>query len=117
MYYCLTFKKHKKMNGTVEFIETKSALDFMKSIGATNLNIQQGDKKIPYIGFNNSSKTTAMLSSKVTAVTAHNIHQLQVSWVEGTNENGKAVKGYLLHRAGTPAEVLSTFSVADMATI
>ena len=49
------------MNGTVEFIETKSALDFMESIGATNLNIQQGDKKIPYIGFNNSSKTTAML--------------------------------------------------------
>jgi hypothetical protein len=104
-------------NNSVEFIETKSALDFMKSIGATNLNIQQGDKKVPYIGFNNSSKTTAMLSSKVTALTAHNIHELQVSWVEGTNENGKAVKGYLLHRTGKPAEILSTFSVADMATI
>jgi len=104
-------------NNSVEFIETKSALDFMKSIGATNLNIQQGDKKVPYIGFNNSSKTTAMLSSKVTAVTAHNIHELQVSWVEGTNENGKAVKGYLLHCAGKPAEILSTFSVADMATL
>ena len=105
------------MQNTVEFFETKSVLEFMKSIGATNLNIQQGDKKVPYIGFNNSSKTTAMLSSKVTAVTPQNAGELQVSWVEGTNDNGKAVKGYLLHRAGTPAEVLSTFSVADMATI
>lgn len=104
-------------SNSVEFIETKSALEFMKSIGATNLNIQQGDKKIPYVGFNNSTKTTAMLSSKVTEVTAHNIHELQVSWVEGTNDNGKYVKGYLLHRVGKPAEILSTFSVADMATI
>jgi hypothetical protein len=101
----------------VEFFETKSALEFMQSIGATNLNIQQGEKKVPYVGFNNSSKTTCMKSSKITAVTADNIRELQVSWVEGTNDNGVAVKGYLLHRAGTPAEIISTFSIADMATI
>ncbi len=101
----------------VEFFETKTLIEFMQGIGASNLNIQQGEKKVPYVGFNNSSKTTCMLSSKVTAVTASNVRDLQVSWVEGTNDNGKPVKGYLLHRAGTPAEILSTFSVADMATI
>ena len=101
----------------VEFIETKSAIEFMQSIGASNLNIQQGDKKVPYVGFNNKSKTTCMLSSKVTAVTPQNIHELQVSWVEGTNDNGVMVKGYLLHRVGKPAEILSTFSLADVAAI
>jgi hypothetical protein len=58
-----------------------------------------------------------MLSSKVTAVTAANIRDLQVSWVEGTNDNGVSVKGYLLHRVGTPAEIISTFSLADVAAI
>lgn len=101
----------------VQFFETKSVIEFMKDLGATNLNIQQGTKKVPYIGFNDGSKTTCMLSSKVTAVTADNVRDLQISWVEGTNDNGVSVKGYLLHRAGTPAEILSTFSVADMATI
>jgi hypothetical protein len=101
----------------VQFSETVSAIEFMQSIGATNLNIQQGSKKVPYVGFNNKSNTTCMLSSKVTAVTAANIRDLQVSWVEGTNDNGVSVKGYLLHRAGTPAEIISTFSLADVAAI
>ncbi len=89
----------------------------MQSIGATSLNIQQGEKKVPYVGFNDSSKTTTMLSSKVSAVTAQNVNELQVSWLEGTDDRGISVKGYLLHRAGTPAEVLSTFSLADVAVI
>ena len=101
----------------VQFFETKSAIEFMKSIGATNLNIQQGEKKVPYVGFNDSAKTTTMLSKQVTAVTAENIHSLQVSWLEGVDDRGISVKGYLLHRAGTPAEVLSTFSLADVAVI
>lgn len=105
------------MENKMEFLETKSVLDFMNSIGATNLNIQQGDKKIPYVGFNNSSKTTALLSSKISNITAANVRDVQVSWIEGINEKGIAIKGYLVHRVGTPAEVLSTFSVADMATI
>lgn len=101
----------------VEFFETKSVIEFMNSIGATNLNIQQGEKKVPYVGFNNSSKTTCMLSKQVTAVTANNVRDLQVSWIEGTDDKGITVKGYLLHRAGTPAEVISTFSIADVAVL
>lgn len=101
----------------VQFTETKSLAQFMQSIGATSLNIQQGEKKVPYVGFNDSSKTTTMLSSKVSAVTAENVRDLQVSWLEGTDDRGISVKGYLLHRAGTPAEVLSTFSLADVAVI
>jgi hypothetical protein len=101
----------------VQFTETKTLAQFMQSIGATSLNIQQGEKKVPYVGFNDSSKTTTMLSSKVSAVTAQNVHELQVSWLEGTDDRGISVKGYLLHRAGTPAEVLSTFSLADVAVI
>ncbi len=101
----------------VQFTETKSLAQFMQSIGATSLNIQQGEKKVPYVGFNDSSKTTTMLSSKVSAVTAQNVNELQVSWLEGTDDRGISVKGYLLHRAGTPAEVLSTFSLADVAVI
>jgi hypothetical protein len=101
----------------VEFFETKSVVEFMQSIGATNLNIQQGEKKIPYVGFNNSSKTTCLLSKQITAVTADNVRDLQVSWIEGTDDRGISVKGYLLHRAGTPAEVISTFSLADVAVM
>jgi hypothetical protein len=101
----------------VEFFETKSVVEFMQSIGATNLNIQQGEKKIPYVGFNNSSKTTCLLSKQITAVTASNVRDLQVSWIEGTDDRGISVKGYLLHRAGTPAEVISTFSLADVAVM
>jgi hypothetical protein len=101
----------------VQFTETKTLAQFMQSIGATSLNIQQGEKKVPYVGFNDSSKTTTMLSSKVSAVTAQNVNELQVSWLEGTDDRGISVKGYLLHRAGTPAEVLSTFSLADVAVI
>jgi len=101
----------------VQFTETKSLAQFMQSIGATSLNIQQGEKKVPYVGFNDKSKTTTMLSSKVSAVTAQNVNELQVSWLEGTDDRGISVKGYLLHRAGTPAEVLSTFSLADVAVI
>jgi len=101
----------------VQFTETKTLAQFMQSIGATSLNIQQGEKKVPYVGFNDGSKTTTMLSSKVSAVTAQNVNELQVSWLEGTDDRGISVKGYLLHRAGTPAEVLSTFSLADVAVI
>ena len=101
----------------VEFFETKSVVEFMQSIGATNLNIQQGEKKIPYVGFNNSSKTTCLLSKQITAVTADNVRDLQVSWIEGTDDRGISVKGYLLHRAGTPAEVISTLSLADVAVM
>jgi len=101
----------------VQFTETKTLAQFMQSIGATSLNIQQGEKKVPYVGFNDKSKTTTMLSSKVSAVTAQNVNELQVSWLEGTDDRGISVKGYLLHRAGTPAEVLSTFSLADVAVI
>ena len=101
----------------VEFFETKSVVEFMQSIGATNLNIQQGEKKIPYVGFNNSSKTTCLLSKQITAVTASNVRDLQVSWIEGTDDRGISVKGYLLHRASTPAEVISTFSLADVAVM
>jgi hypothetical protein len=101
----------------VQFTETKTLAQFMQSIGATSLNIQQGEKKVPYVGFNDKSKTTTMLSSKVSAVTAQNVSELQVSWLEGTDDRGISVKGYLLHRAGTPAEVLSTFSLADVAVI
>lgn len=100
----------------VEFNDTMSLVTFMQSVGATDLAIQQGEKKIPYVAFNNSSKTTCLLSKKIDAVTPANAGSLEVSYIEGTDENGVAVKGYLLHRVGT-VEVLSTFSLSDVAAI
>lgn len=101
----------------MQFTETTSVLEFMQSIGATNLSIQQGEKKVPYVGFNDKGRTTCMLTKHISEVTASNVRDLQISWIDGITEEGKKINGYLLHRMGTPAEVLSTFSVTDVAVM
>lgn len=111
------------------FSETKSLIAYMQSVGSTSLNIALGKEKVnpktgevtraQYVQFvkaDGGQIGTALLASKIKSIDASNARDLDVSWVEGTTELGAPVKGYMVHTRGT-VEVVSTFSIADLATI
>lgn len=112
-----------------EFSETRSLVDYMQAVGSTFLNIAVGKEKVnektgelyrsQYVQFmkaNGTQQGTALLANKIKVIDASNALALDVSWVEGTTEQGTPIKGYLVHTRGT-VEVVSTFSIADLATI
>lgn len=111
------------------FSETRSLVAYMQAVQSPNLNIVKGKEKVNpktgetytprYVQFlkpDGSVLGTAMLASKIENITAANARDLDVSWVEGATEAGTPVKGYMVHGRST-AEVISTFSVADLAAI
>ena len=112
-----------------DFSETRSLVAYMQAVQSPNLNIVKGKEKVNpktgevytprYVQFlkpDGGVHGTAMLASKIENITALNARDLDVSWVEGVTDSGSPVKGYMVHGRST-AEVISTFSIADLATI
>lgn len=112
-----------------EFSETRSLVAYMQAVQSPNLNIVKGKEKVnPKTGKNYTPRYvqflkpdgsvlgTAMLASKIENITAANALDFDVSWVEGVTEGGSPVKGYMVHGRST-AEIVSSFSLADLATI
>jgi len=114
-----------------QFSETRSLVAYMQAVSSPSLNIVKGSNKkdangveIPnsashYVQFlkaDGSVLGTAMLAKKIPTIDAKNAKDLDVSWVEAVSELGAPIKGYMVHTRGT-VEVVSTFSVADLAAI
>lgn len=111
------------------FSETQPLVSYMQTNGAVTLNIALGKERVNektgeitrarYVQFIKADGTqfgTALLAGKVEKIDATNARDLDVSWVEGTTELGAPIRGYMVHTRGK-VEVVSTFSIADLASI
>jgi hypothetical protein len=109
------------MTNQTTFSQTQTFISFWKSQG-DNWGIKRTEKGSMWVEFPNG--TSAMISSKVMndkgqvkIIDASNVRELQISYVDGVNEEtGKPVKGWLVHNKGT-AETVATMSLSDLAEL
>jgi hypothetical protein len=100
-----------KMN----FSKTTGLVQFFGDIKSTGLDICESKKSgNKYVVFKTDKEDViTMLAKSVEGINAQNVKELQVSWIEGTNDNGDEVSGYMVHPIGE-RKVLSSFSLADI---
>lgn len=109
------------MSNQTNFSQTQTFINFWKAQG-DNWEIKKSENGALWVLFPNG--TTAMISSKVQnsagvsrMIDASNVRELQVSYVDGINqETGKPVKGWCVHNKST-AETVASMSLADLASL
>ena len=100
----------------INFSKTTGLVEFFGNIGATGLDICESKKTgNSYVVFKceNGKEEITMLAKSITGIDATNVATLQVSWIEGTTEDGNELSGYMIHPTGERV-VKASFSLADL---
>jgi hypothetical protein len=100
----------------IVFSRTTGLIEFFGIIQATNLDICESKKTgNSYVVFKcaDDKEEITMLAKSIKAITPENAGELQVSWIEGTTEEGNELSGYMVHPTGE-RKVVGSFSLADL---